>query len=152
MVGNDQVQADGAGVGRFDGRADAAVNADDQIDPLAAQRRQRVEVQAVALIHPVGDVRHDQAALVGHRPQRLGQQNGGGHAVGVEVAIDGDGLAGAQGADDAIRGAVHVGQLKRVAREQVVVGQKRLRLGRLGQAAVVENASQNRMHGVAGRP
>ncbi len=68
VVGDDQVQADGAGVGRLDGRADAAVHADDQVNPFAAQRRQGVEVQAIPFVHAVGDVGHNQPALVGHRP------------------------------------------------------------------------------------
>ena len=89
MVGDDQVQARPGLLDLVD-RADAAVDGDDDAHARGVEAPQGVEVQAIALVHAVGDVG---LHLRAQGRQGLDQQGRGGHAVGVKVAVDGDRLA-----------------------------------------------------------
>src|SRR5439155_6605863 len=81
------------------GRGYAAVHRDDQVLSRLREPVQRGIVEPVAFCEPGGDVEVDFA------PQRLqpAEQNaGGGDAIGVVVAIDGNRLMRAEGPDDAL--------------------------------------------------
>ena len=85
--------------------ADPAVDGDHQAGAGGGELVKRFGGDAVALAETVGQPPEDLGAHLG--AQELGQQEGGGDAVGVVVAVDGDGLAAAEGAVDALAGRGH---------------------------------------------
>ena len=105
VVGDDQIQADLPGVAGLLHAGDAAVHGDHQAHPPVPEGAQGLPPQAVAVLHPAGDV------LQTVRPpgaQVVHQQHRGGDAVHVVVAEDGHPLAAGDGPLDARHGPVHV--------------------------------------------
>ena len=97
MVGDDHVHAEAAAELRLLNGGDAAVDGDQEADALFPQRLKRGAVKAVALLVPVRDIRvRAQAAAA----QIVRHQAGGGDAVHVIVAVDGDRLPGFDGLAD----------------------------------------------------
>ena len=111
VVGDHQLHPQGGGAGRLLHGGDAAVHRDDEAHPLAPEGGHRLPVEAVALLHPVGDIGD-------HRPplpaEEVGEQAGGGDAVHVVVAVDRDVFPRRQRPAHPRRGPVHVLHEKRV--------------------------------------
>ena len=111
VVGDHQLHPQGGSAGRLLHGGDAAVHRDDEAHPLAPEGGHRLPVEAVALLHPVGDVGD-------HRPplpaEEVGEQAGGGDAVHVVVAVDRDMFPRRQRPAHPRRGPVHVLHEKRV--------------------------------------
>ena len=121
VVGDDHVHPQGPGVLHLLGGGDAAVHRDNQGDPLAGQGVNGVVVQAVPLFGTVWDVADH---LATQRAEKLGEQTGGGDAVHVVVAVDGDGLLLPDGPGNALHGLLHIPQEKGVVEQVGAMGQK----------------------------
>ena len=105
VVGDHHVHAQLPGAVHLRHRGNAVVHGDNQGDALLVECLHGVEVHAVALPLPLGYVIHH----VGAHGLQVGEQDGGGgDAVGVVVAIDGDSLKALNGAVDALHRLVHV--------------------------------------------
>jgi len=132
VVGNDQVDAQVAGPARRLGAADAAVDRDDQLHPFGVQAIDGVRLQAIAVGQPLGDEVADVGAQQLERPP---QDDGGGDAVNVVVAVDRNALLRGDGGQQPIGCLAHVGQAERV--QQLVERrlQETRRLVRVGEAA-----------------
>ena len=100
MVGDDHVEADLARVGDLGVSADPAVDGDDQADAGRGELVERLGGDAVAVGEAVGQAPDHVGAHVD--AQELAEQERGGDAVGVVVAVHGDRLAAAEGAIDAL--------------------------------------------------
>ncbi|MBV6467223.1 MAG: hypothetical protein PGMFKBFP_02566 [Anaerolineales bacterium] len=148
MVRDDEVQPEVTRVAGFFGRADSAVHADDESNPVRVEFVERVVVQSVAFLEAVGDVLVDVAA---EGAQTLDQQRGGGDAVHVVIAIDGDPFAIRERGLDAIHGDAHVLHLERVGAEVRLGAQEGLSLRIGGDAAVEEDLPQDGRMGVERR-
>jgi hypothetical protein len=111
--------------GRLDLRhvGDAAVERDEEARPPARELLHRLDVQSVSLGQPVRDVRHDVGAC---GPQEAREQRRRGDPIDVVVAVEGDALAGPDGAREAFHGAVHpeeqrgIGQVRQAGREEAL--------------------------------
>ena len=104
------------------------------LDALRRQLAQGPRVQAVALVHPVGDV--------GLHPgsegrQCVHQEGGRRHSIGVEVAIDGHLFSLANGLAEAGHGLVHPFESEGVVL-RASAGQEIPYIPRSGDAAVIE--------------
>jgi hypothetical protein len=105
------------------------------------QRPQRLDVQPVAFVNAVGDVRGHVRA---QRPKRLDEQRSAGHAVGVEVPVDHNRLAALDRLADAPYRLRHAGQREGVVRQPVAVEKGAGLVGRV-LPAIVEHLGD---HGV----
>ena len=116
VVGDDEVEAEGAGfVGGGEG-ADAGVDGDDEADAGVGGEAEYVGLHAVALADAVRDVVGDLLGLVRFKRQADAldgglEQDGGGGAVDVVVAVDEDGFGGADRGKDAGYGFRHAKKL-----------------------------------------
>ena len=130
VVGDDHVDAALQGVVRLVDGGDAAVNGDDERDVVGAlEARDRVHVQAVALLDAVGDVRvHGHAAAAQIVREHARRRD----AVDVVVAEDGHVLPPLNGGADARDGFVHVLQEHGVERALVAAAEKIARLPGIG--------------------
>ena len=87
VVGDDQFQAEAAGHQRLGNAGNATVDCDHQLHSLPGERFQRLGVEPIALLKPVGNI----PLRIGIECFQAADENGGGaHAVGVVVAVDGD--------------------------------------------------------------
>ena len=100
-------------------RADPAVDRYDEAGAGGGELVERLGGDAVPLREAVGQAPEHLGAHLG--AQELGQQEGGGDAVGVVVAVDGDRLAAAQGAVDALAGVGHAVEQVRAMHAKVGV-------------------------------
>ena len=105
VVGDDHVNPQLPGKLHLPGGGDAAVHRDDQRDPLPGQVEDRLLIEAVALLQPVGDVGAHPPPQPG---EAVGEQTGGRNAVHVVVPIDRNGLPPLQGPGDPEDRPVHV--------------------------------------------
>ena len=126
VVGDDHVDAALQGVVRLVDGGDAAVDGDDERDVVGALKaRDRVHVQAVALLDAVGDVRvHGHAAAAQIVREHARRRD----AVDVVVAEDGHVLLPLDGGADARDGLVHVLQEHGVEHALVAAAEKGARL------------------------
>ena len=122
MVGDDEVKAEGARGFRFSEGAHAGVNGDDQAHAVGIGGLKHAGLEAVALAKAMGDVKADHAAE--HLDGGLEQDDGGG-AVHIVVAIEQDGLVELDGLFEAQYGRVHAEHELRV----VEVGDFRIQEG-----------------------
>ena len=120
VVGDDEIDAQFFAQRRLGGGGDAAVHRDDQADLLPVQLADGRLVEAVALLEPAGDIADAPASPAA---QEVHQQAGGGDAVHVVVAVDGDLLAPGQGGADTRDGAIHFPQRKGIA-EGLITAQR----------------------------
>ena len=125
VVGDDHVHTQAGGVSRLGQGGDAAVHGDDEGHALQRQLLHGLVVHAVALGETVGDVIAHVAPL---RPEIMGEQTGGGDAVHVVVAVDGDRLLVAQRPPDAGGRQIHVFHQVGVAELILCAGQQSLGL------------------------
>jgi len=109
VVGDDQVHAARAGVLHRLVGVDAGVAGDNQLHAVVDQALQPGQVDAMPLLGAQGDVK---THLPAQAAQRLHQQRGCGLAIHIEIAPDGDALAGVDGPLDAFDGLRHAGQVK----------------------------------------
>ncbi len=138
VVGDDDVQAQAIPVAHLLDGADAAVNGHYQLGPLGGQIPQGTEVQAIALLDAMGDVGLDLGAQGG---QRLHQERGSGHPVGVEVSVDDYRLSGADSPPDAGHGLIHPFHLEGVILPELA-SEEGLDLSGFGDAPVVEQLDE----------
>ena len=138
VVGDDDVHAELVRPGDFVAGADAAVDGDEQLDALAGELLDRRRGDAVAFGEAVRQApAHVGAELLEHAHE----QEGGGDAVGVVVAVHGDGLAALQGPVDAAARLCHPGQQVGVV-DEVVWLEEGLGLGRVDEAAAHEDLGE----------
>ena len=123
MVGDDKIDAERCGVGGLINARDAAVDRDDQRDAGLGKGADGVAAETVALFDAAGDMQgHIRAAGA----EIIGEKTGGGDAVHIIVAKDGDLFAAFQRPCDAGYGFVHVLHQKRRT------GERRFTLERFG--------------------
>ena len=127
MVGDHKPQAQLRREVGLGGAGDAAVDRHDRAFALLGEFVQRVCVEPVALVDAMGDVVVD---LGTQEPQAPQEDGGGGHAVGVVVAVDGDRLTRTSGVVEDLRRGRCTGELGRVAQAVELGGEKRT--GHLG--------------------
>jgi len=89
VVGDDHLQAELSSVPHLIRGTDAAIDGNQEATPFLGQSLQRFSMEAVPLINPMRDVGPGFSAQGG---DGLGQKSGGGHPIGIEVAIDSDPL------------------------------------------------------------
>jgi hypothetical protein len=99
MIGDDEIEAEGFGSFSGGEGADTGVNADDEADALRGCGFENLIAHAVAFAEAVRDVETDRAA---EHLNGCFEQNGGGGAIDVIVAIDEDRFA-------ALDGLLHAG-------------------------------------------
>ena len=92
-------------------RGDAAIDRDDDRRALVLQAQQRRRVRAIALALAVGHVDRRPPA---RREEEPLEQRGGGRAVDIVVAEDGDRLVALERGDEARDRPVHVLQMRRI--------------------------------------
>ena len=90
MVGDDDAHAGRVDMGDLLDGGRAGIDGDEQAHALLAELVDGGNMQAVALRQAVGDIIK---AVRAQRAQRVDQDNGGGHAVDVVVAVNGDAFA-----------------------------------------------------------
>ena len=105
VVRHHHVHAQRGGEGHLLVAGDAAVHGDHQRGPLVAQGLDGVAAEAVAVLHPAGDIAQAPGAAAA---QVVHQQHRGGDAVHVVVAEHGDGLPLVEGPLDPVHGLAHV--------------------------------------------
>ena len=125
MVGDNHVHLLLLGVPGLVHGGDAAVHRDNEADPPLFQGAHSLPVEAVAFLHPVGDVGNDRPSLA---PKKIGEQTGGRNAVHVIVPVDGHRLPPLQSGAQPRRRKVHVLHQKRVVEQLPAGGQKGLGL------------------------
>ena len=142
VVGDDHVDAALQGVVRLVDGGDAAVDGDDERDVVGAlEARDRVHVQAVALLDAVGDVRMHGHAL----PAQIVREHARGRdAVDVIVAEHGHVFPALDGGADAHDGLVHVLQEHGVEHALVAAAEKGARLPWVGIPAQGQQHRQQR--------
>ena len=142
VVGDDHVDAALQGVVCLVDGGDATVNGDDERDVVGAlEARDRVHVQAVALLDAVGDVRvHGHAAAA----QIVREHARGRDAVDVIVAEHGHVFPALDGGADARDGLVHVLQEHGVEHALVAAAEKGARLPWVGIPAQGQQHRQQR--------
>ena len=105
VVGDDHVNSKLPGKLHLPSGGDAAVHRDDQCDPLLGQVEDRLLIQAVALLQPVGDVGAHPPSQPG---EAVGEQTGGGDAVHIVIPVDRHQLSRFQGTAHPEDRPVHV--------------------------------------------
>ena len=111
MIGDDQIDAELVRAPRRLGAADAAVHRHDDARALRVQAIDRRRLQAVAVAHPLGQEVDDIAA---EQFDHAAQDDRGGHAVDVVVAVHRDALFPRDRAHQAIDGRREIGQQIRI--------------------------------------
>ena len=124
VVGDDDVEP-GRARGRdlLDG-GDRAVDGDQQVGPAGGEPLDGRHRQAVAVVDPARQVPVDFGA---ERAQRADEHGGGGDAVDVVVAVDGDPRVALDVAEDPLRGGAQAPE--RVERVRVGAGEELARAG-----------------------
>ena len=88
MIGNDDLETEGPGLGYFCSITNATVNGHQEIG-FAGQFRQGRGMQSIPLGQPVGDVADDPGPQAF---QKMPEEGSGGESVDVVIAVDDDGL------------------------------------------------------------
>ena len=127
VIGDHHIDTQSLGVGYLGRSGDAAVHRDDELHALLAQPVHCAAVQAVTLSGAVGNIAYNMSASL---PQKFCEQTGGGDAIHIIVAVDGDGVPPFHGLGDADGGPVHIPHEKRVVEQLWAVGKKLPRLFR----------------------
>ena len=121
MVGHHHVHADGAGKGHLLHAGDTTVHGHQQRGAALAQPLDGVAAQPVAVLDPARDVVYHMGAAA---LQIVNQNTGGGDAVHVIVAENGDLLAVCDGLGDPRRRLVHIPHQKRGMAQRRFLRQK----------------------------
>ena len=139
MVGNNNILSCPLCLGYLFTASDAAIHGDYQANALVTELFQRGDSQPVSLGLAVGYIRD---GLPAEDCQSQDERGGGGNAVGVEIAVNADGLAGKQSAGDAVSRRLHIGEQEGVAEEAPVAGQEGAEVLGAGNAAVITELNQ----------
>ena len=99
MIRDDQIEPERAGCAARLDASDAAVDRDDQMHPLGCEAIERRRLQSIAIPQTLGDEMDDVSAK---QFERASQNNRGGDAVDVVIAVNGDALAFGDRGKDAI--------------------------------------------------
>ena len=99
MIGDDELDTQLLGGERFACAGDAAVDGNDERGAGILELRERFVADAVSVVEPAGQVIADIAA---EQLEAAIDERGGGHAVGVVIAVDDDAAAGFDCAKNAI--------------------------------------------------
>ena len=135
VVGDDDLEAECGGVGDLLDGGDAAVDGEHQLDALLGEPRQRLAVQAVALLEP----RRQMPGRIGTElPQQEHGERGRADPVGVVVAVHADARARLDRGRDRRDGRAHVAEQERVVAGKLS-GEEAGRLGGLAVAAADEH-------------
>ena len=111
MVGDDDFEAERTRVLDLGNGGDAAVDRDDELEALAGEPRQRVGIQAVALLEPRRQMPRDIGTQFAQQQHR---ERGRADPVGVIVPVDADAGACGDGRVDHLDGLAHVSERERV--------------------------------------
>ena len=137
MVGDHHIHADGAGKGHLLHAGDAAVHGHQQRGAALAQSFDGLAAEAVAVLDPAGDVvYHFSPAAF----QIIHHNAGGGDAVHVIVAENGDLLTVGKGLGDPLHSLVHVPHQERGMGQRCFLGQELRRRFRAVHAAAGQHA------------
>ena len=110
VVGDDQIDAELFGDLRLIDGGDAAVDGDDEGRAVAVELFDGLAVEAVALVDAVGDVGLDAFGGVAEGDECVPEDGGGGDAVDVVVAVDGELFTGLHGFRDPFCGVGDAGK------------------------------------------
>ena len=105
MVRHHHIHTDGGGKIHLLHAGDTAIHSDHQVNAPVVQGTHGVHGEAIAILDAAGDIVTDPSAAAA---QIIHQDGGGGDAIHVIVAENGDMLATLQGAADTADGSVHV--------------------------------------------
>ena len=139
VIGDDDVEPGAHAVSHFRHRANPAINGDDELDALSCQLLQRRRIKAVAFVRTVGDIR---SRISTQRAQDLHHESSRTDAIGIKIAVDGNGLPRRNGCGDPRHRDFHVFHLKWVFAE-LCIAYECIGLGGVFQAAAVEQLSQD---------
>jgi hypothetical protein len=114
MIDDDDVDARVARHGQRLERLGAAIDGDDQLRPFLGKPYQRLPRRTIALHQPVGDIGFGIGAELA---KQTDQQSGGGGAVDVIIAEDGDRLAPLDRVGEPAGRLVHVPEDARIRHE-----------------------------------
>ena len=114
MVEDDRVEPKARRLGERLVARRAAIDGDEKLRAALGERADRLDIRAVALDDPVGNMDQVRRAA---GAQVLGEERRAAGAVDVVVAEDRDDLAGQDGVGEALGGVLHVAQLVRVRQE-----------------------------------
>jgi hypothetical protein len=103
VVSDNDVQTQAASVGYLASGADATINGDYDFDALLGQLAQSILVEPI----PFNAVRDVGLGLSSQSGESLYQEGGGRHPIGIEIAVDGDGLSLADGLAETGDSLVH---------------------------------------------
>jgi hypothetical protein len=146
VIGDDHIKPPRRGQGHFRHAANAAVHRDQQAG-LFSDPRHCVRIQAVSFVHTIGNIGADPAA---GGLQRVDQQRGRGHAVGIEVAVDADNLTPLQCLQNAGHGRSHIRQAIRILDHGIAGLEKPVDLFSRSQSPVIENLKEKRVFAEVG--
>ena len=104
VVGDDEVEAEAARGFSFSEGAHAGVDGDDEADTVGVSRFKNARLHAVAFAEAMGDVK---AGFTAEHFDGGFEQDDGDGAIDVVVAVEENGLAGGDGALEAIDGGGH---------------------------------------------
>ena len=135
VVGDDDLEPERARVLDLRDRGDAAVDGDDEVEAFLGEPRERVGVQAVALLEARRQVPRDVGVQLA---QQQDGERGRADPVGVVVAVHADSLAGVDRRGDRRDRLAHVAERERVVSGQGAV-EEAARLGGLVVAAADEH-------------
>ncbi len=143
MVGDDEVNAQGPRLRRRFVGADAAVHRHDQPGALRMQPFDGLRLETVAVLVAV---RHEVRDLAADELDRAAQDDRGGNAVHVVVAVHDNRLASRDRRQQPIDRRAHVGQEKRIMELAQVGREKAAGLGRVVQPTLTQEARDDRRY------
>jgi hypothetical protein len=121
VIGDNHLEPERARVLDLGDGRDPAVDREHEVEPLLGEPRQRLAVQAVALLEPRGKMPGDVGLALSLCAELAQQQHGErrrADAVGVVVAVHADARAGVDGGDDRLDGLAHVAERERIVARQ----------------------------------
>ena len=138
VVRDDDVEAELASARDLRDGGDAAVDGDDEVDPVGRELLDRLERKAVALVEPARQAPVDRRAEL---PQDEDADGGRGDPVDVVVAVHADALSRGDRGADPLDGGGHVAERQRVV-TGVVCLEERARLDGVVEAAPDEHGGR----------
>jgi hypothetical protein len=143
VVCDNDVQAALLGMFHLGDIADAAVNSDHQGSTLFPQVFQRVQVESIAVLETVCEIRDDLPAEMG---KALNESSGAADAIGIIIAVDGNDLTGEQGTIDPGYRLVHIGEEEGVALKTIFYVEEGFGLLGLCDGTVIEELGHQRWY------
>lgn len=134
VVGDDDIQTQVTPVGYLFGGTDATINGDYDLGAPLDQFAQSILVEPIPFVNTVRDVG---LGLSSQSRKSFYQEGSGCHPIGVEIAIDGDGLLLTDGLAETGDGFVHAPEAKGIILWPVAF-QESLDLRGCAEASVIE--------------